>query len=67
MNANKLLGAMAEKRISQRELARRLGISKNTINSKINGKVHFDTEEASKICDILEIKDPQKKSEIFLP
>lgn len=66
MNINKLLGAMAEKRISQRELARRLGVSKNTINTKINGKAHFNTEEATKICDILEIHDPNMKVEIFL-
>ena len=66
MNANKLLGVMAEKGISQRELAEKLGVSKNTVNSKINGKSHFDTEQASRICEILEIFDSEKKAEIFL-
>lgn len=66
MNANKLLGLMAEKRITQRELAKKLGVSKNTINNKINGKVDFNTAEATKICEILELTDPKTKTEIFL-
>lgn len=66
MNINKLLGLMAEKRISQRELAQKLGVSKNTINNKINGKGKFDTVEATKICEILEVTDPKIKIEIFL-
>lgn len=67
MNSNKLLGVMAEKGVSQRELAQKLGISKNTVNAKINGKGHFDTEQASQICEILGIDDSEKKAEIFLP
>ncbi|MBR3960845.1 MAG: helix-turn-helix transcriptional regulator [Clostridia bacterium] len=67
MNSNKLLGAMAEKGITQKELAKKLGISKNTVNSKINGKGHFDTEQAIKICEILGVDEPERKVEIFLP
>lgn len=67
MNANKLLGIMAEKRISQRNLAKMLGISKNTINLKLNGKGCFDTEQATHICEILGIEEAEKRAEIFLP
>ena len=67
MNSNKLLGVMAEKRISQRKLAKMLGISKNTINLKLNGKGCFDTEQATNICEILGIDDAEKRVEIFLP
>lgn len=66
MNINKLLGIMAEKRISQRQLARLLGKSKNTICSKLNGKSNFDTEEVVAICKILDITDNATKGEIFL-
>lgn len=66
MNGSKLLGAMAEKGISQRKLANALGVSKNTVNAKINGKGHFDTEQASQICEILGIVEPERKAEIFL-
>ena len=66
MNANKLLGIMAEKRISQRKLAKKLGVSKNTINLKLNGRGCFDTEQATHICEILGIEDAEKKVEIFL-
>lgn len=66
MNTNKLLGVMAEKRISQSQLAKLLGKSKNTINAKINGKSTFDTQEATIICDILGIYDNALRAEIFL-
>ena len=66
MNTNKLLGVMAEKRISQAQLAKLLGKSKNTINAKINGKGTFDTQEATTICDVLGITDKVLRAEIFL-
>lgn len=66
MNINKLLGIMAEKRISQTQLANLLGKSKNTTCAKLNGKSNFDTEEAIEICNILGITDNSLKGEIFL-
>ncbi len=66
MALNKLKGIMAEKGISQRKLAQILGVSKNTVNAKLNGRVPFDTVEATEICKILNIKDDGVKVEIFL-
>lgn len=66
MNANKLLGIMAERRVSQRMLASMMGVSKNTINAKMNGVRPFDTDEAITICGILGIVDNNTKAEIFL-
>lgn len=65
MNKMKLLGIMAEKGTSQRKLASVLGISKNTLNSKINGKGCFDTHQAAQICEFLEITDDATKAQIF--
>ena len=62
----KLIGIMAEKGFSQRKLANELGVSKNTINAKLRGKSRFDTEEASRLCEILNIEDDALKLEIFL-
>lgn len=67
MAINKLKGKMAEKGYSQRSLAAALGISKNTLNAKVNGKVPFNTLEVAKICEVLEIREGSEKVAIFLP
>lgn len=67
MNMNKLKGKMAEASLSQRKVAEMLGMSQNTLSSRINGKTPFDAEEISKLCDILAIKSNNDKADIFLP
>ncbi len=67
INKYKLLGRMAEAGFSQRRLAREMGVSKNTINAKINGRTAFDTHEIQELCEILHIVDPIDKVDIFLP
>lgn len=63
---NKLLGKMAERGYTQQRLAEELGMSKNTLSYKINGKGVFDTDDVKVICDKLNIIDPKEKVEIFL-
>lgn len=63
---NKLKGKMAEASLSQRNVAEILGMSQNTFSSRINGKTPFDTDEISKLCDILSIKSNDEKADIFL-
>ena len=53
----KLKGRMREYGISQKEMARKLGISEASLNYKINGKVDFKVNEAKIICKILEIEN----------
>lgn len=62
----KLLGAIASAGLSQKDLAKKIGVSKNTINSKINGKNHFNTEQIDRICEVLKIDDDTEKARIFL-
>ena len=57
MRGNKLKGAMAEKGISQADIAKILGLSTNSVSAKINGKVDFKVGEMQKICDFLQV-DP---------
>lgn len=66
MANNKLKGKIAEAGYSQRSLARELGISKNTLNSKVNGKVPFNTVEIERLCEKLGIYDGAEKAAIFL-
>ena len=67
MSSNKLKGKIAEAGYSQRSLAKEIGMSKNTLNSKVNGKIPFNTVEIEAICDKLGIKNPVEKASIFLP
>ncbi len=67
MLRNKLKGKIVEAGYTQRSLAKEVGMSKNTLNSKVNGKVPFNTDEIERICASLSIVDPVEKAAIFLP
>lgn len=66
LNKNRLMGAIACAGLTQKELAKRIKMSKNTMNSKINGKSYFDTLQIEKICNELGIVDDYEKAVIFL-
>ena len=51
---------------SQVAFAKELGMSKNTLNNKLNGRGYFTTREIKEICERLDIMDPQLVVEIFL-
>lgn len=66
MNVNKLKGAIMSAGFNQRTLAKALGMSKNTVNAKINGKSRITMDEVDMICEVLSITDIKDKTEIFL-
>lgn len=66
MDKNRLLSYIVKKGYNQRTLAKALGVSKNTLNSKINGKSYFDTRMISDMCELLDITDDSEKIKIFL-
>ena len=66
VNLNKFRAAMAENGLNQKELAKRIGISENSLCSKINGKSRLYADEILSICDVLHINEAAKKAEIFL-
>lgn len=66
MLQNKLKGKIVEAGYTQRSLAKEVGMSKNTLNSKVNGKIPFNTDEIERICASLSIVDPVEKASIFL-
>ena len=65
---NKVLFKMILERegYTQKEFAKKMGYSKNTLNNKVNGRVKIYTDEAVKMCDILKIVSDAEKCKIFL-
>ena len=66
MNANALKGRIMEKGLTQEKLAEKIGISQNTMSSRICGHSSFRVDEVKKICRILGIDSSEEKAKIFL-
>lgn len=66
VNTIELKKALLDAGVSQRKLAELSGISKNSINRKINGSSEFTSSEMIAVCDCLGITDPVRKCAIFL-
>ncbi|MEG0430274.1 MAG: helix-turn-helix transcriptional regulator [Anaerovoracaceae bacterium] len=60
MNRNLLRGRIAEKGLTQQELANKIGISNNSLSRKMLGKRQFALGEVIRICDVLEIENPKE-------
>lgn len=54
-NYSKLLGRMKEYGFTQAQLATAIGISKYTLNTKLNNKFSFSQDEILAICKVLNI------------
>lgn len=68
ININKPMFKMVLERAgyTQTKLAKEMGISKNSLNNKVNGRVGITVAEASKMCKILGVDDNDEKVQIFL-
>lgn len=58
VNVNLLKSYMAKAGYTQKELAKSLGISEQTLTRKLKKRV-FGTDEAAKIVELLSIDDPK--------
>lgn len=65
-NRREFDGAVARAGLKNKELAEKIGISKNTLSSRVNGKSMFNTDEIDKICMELNITSDSDKIKIFL-
>lgn len=54
---SKLKGRIVEKRMSQVELAKKLNLSVQALNAKLNGRANFNLTEIRTIIDVLCIED----------
>ncbi|MDO5398962.1 MAG: helix-turn-helix transcriptional regulator [bacterium] len=66
LNVDLLRARMVEKRYSQRSLARAIGMSENTLSSRMCLHTSLNTDEIDNICNVLGIIDPTDKINIFL-
>lgn len=66
MRKSKLLGKMAEVDITQRDLAKAIGMSENTMTSRIKGTTDFKANEIVAICKVCGISSADQIAEIFL-
>lgn len=55
INTKRIKGRMAEMGITQKDVAKRLGIAQPTANQKINNIRPMDLDEAEKLASLLEI------------
>ncbi|MDU1314504.1 MAG: helix-turn-helix transcriptional regulator [Clostridium septicum] len=58
MKYDKLKGIMREKGYSQKNLANKMGVTVQSLNSKLNGRTQFTIEEALNIICILKLEKP---------
>ena len=56
VNSDKLKGIMREKRMTQADAAKLLGLSECSVNQKINNVRPFFLDEAEKLANALEIR-----------
>lgn len=66
LKPNLLKAAIAKCGLNQGKLAEKIGISENTLTSRMQGKSVFNTDEIDIICEVLEINNNAEKADIFL-
>lgn len=60
MDANKLKAIIVENGLNQGKVAEKMGISKNSLSRKMQGKGDFTLSEARSLCSILKIDNPER-------
>lgn len=59
MNINKLKGLFVEKGYTQKDIAKELGITPNTLRRRMKEEI-FNSDEINKLIEILDIKNPME-------
>lgn len=66
LNKNLLKAAIVKAGYTQGKLAKCIGMSANTLSSRITGSSHFNVDEIDRICSVLHIIHNSDKADIFL-
>lgn len=56
----KLKSILFEQGISQKNLAKEIGISEHSMSDKMHGRIDFTYTEVYKLCRVLDIENPLK-------
>lgn len=65
VNYDKLRGALAEKRVTQGDVALKLGCSKQAVSNKIAGKSSLTVRDVTAICELLGATSDERDSIFF--
>lgn len=66
MKRNLLKAKIVENGLTMEELADKISVSRTTLFYKMSGKTQFTLDEVVKMCDVLNIRTPEEKTNIFL-
>lgn len=64
-NTEMLRDAIKRSGLKLEFIAEKLGITRFSLSKKIENVTEFKTSEVQKMCDVLQITDPQDKEAIF--
>lgn len=64
-NTEMLRDAIKKSGLKLEFIAEKLGITRFSLSKKIENVTEFKTSEVQKMCDVLQITDPQDKEAIF--
>lgn len=67
INKYLLKGKIIESGNTQSSIAKKMGLSNNTLSAKINGKNRFYSDEVLKLCKIIGIETADELAKIFYP
>lgn len=66
LNKNLLRAAIVKEGFTQGEFAKLIGISNNTLISRLSGQTPFNVDEIDKACEILHLDNCEEICAIFL-
>ena len=66
LNTNLLKAAIVKEGFTQGEFAKKIGISTNTLTSRMSGQTPFNVDEIDKACEVLHLDSCEEICDIFL-
>lgn len=66
LNTNLLKAAIVKEGFTQGEFAKKIGISTNTLTSRMSGQTPFNVDEIDKACEVLHLDNCEEICDIFL-